>query len=70
MADISRIARGRWGEIKLYPEHIAALKLAHDIVERDTYLRDEARAMLIELSAEFGGVTKKITALRRVLRKL
>ena len=70
MADMSRISNGKWNEIRLYPEHLAALRLAHDVVENDTYLLDQIRAALNEVTEMAGEFARNLAHVRRMVRKV
>lgn len=70
MADVSRIANAKWREIRIYPEHLIALRLAHDIVRYDDKLIEPLRTELHELNAEIGALGRRVTSVRKKISKV
>lgn len=70
MADISRIANGKWGEIKMYPETVEALMFAQSVLAHDESLIAPLRDELREFSREVGAVAKRAAKIRKMIQRV
>jgi len=70
MADISRIANGKWTEIKMYPETVEALLLAYSVVANDVALIDPIKSELAEFSREVGAVVRRAARIRKMIKRV
>lgn len=69
-ADISRISRGKWREIKMYPETVEALLFAYTVVANDESLIAPLRDELREFSREVGAVAKRAAKIRGMIKRV
>lgn len=70
MADISRIANGKWKEIRMYPDTVEALLFAQDVVSRDESLVAPLRDELREFQREVGAVVRRASRIRGMIKKI
>lgn len=70
MADVSRMANGKWNEIKLYPDQLNTLRLARDLAADDNGLVDPIRTAMKEFTEDIGALSRKATMIRRMVRKV
>jgi hypothetical protein len=70
MADVSRMANGKWNEIKLYPDQLKTLQLARDLAADDNGLVDPIRVAMKEFTEDIGTLSRKATMIRRMVRKV
>jgi hypothetical protein len=69
-ADLSRIANGKWKEIKMYPETVEALLFAYAVVSNDVALIDPLRDELREFSRELGALVKRSAKIRGMIKRV
>lgn len=70
MADISRIANGRWKEIRMYPETVEALLFAQALVSNDESLVAPLRDELKEFSRELGALVRRSSRIRKMIKRI
>lgn len=70
MADISRIANGKWKEIRVYPETVEALLFAQALVSNDESLVSPLKDELKEFSREVGAVVRRASRIRKMISKI
>lgn len=69
-ADISRIANGKWKEIRMYPATVEALLFAQMVVSNDEALIAPLRDELREFSREVGAVVKRSARIRKMIKQI
>ena len=70
MADISRIANGKWKEIRMYPETVEALLFAQAMVSHDESLIAPLRDELKEFSRELGAAVRRAARIRKMISRI
>lgn len=70
MADISRIANGKWKEIRVYPETLEALLFAQALVSHDEALIAPLRDELKEFSRELGAAVRRASRIRKMISRI
>lgn len=70
MADISRIANGKWKEIRVYPETVEALLFAQALVSNDESLVAPLRDELKEFSRELGALVRRSSRIRKMISRI
>ena len=69
-ADISRIARGKWNEIRMYPATLEALLFVCSVVQNDESLVAPLRDELHEFSRELGAIVKRASSIRKMISRI
>jgi hypothetical protein len=68
IADINRIANGKWKEIRMYPETVEALLFAEAVVSHDESLIAPLRDELKEFNREVGAVVRRASRIRKMIK--
>ena len=69
-ADISRIANGKWKEIRMYQETVEALLFAQAVVSNDENLIAPLRDELREFNREVGAVVRRASRIRKMIKMI